>query len=127
MQIPEDGYWKKSKANVHEYVPTYRSMSAGESDFLNGAGGKLEAKMVTSTMIAGSQHFAGTIGIHVPSTGGQAVNSIIEFSVLTRSVETMLNHKKRFRQTLGPIMRRMSMAAEVLPTARLIMANGWHM
>ena len=83
--------------------------------------------MVTSTMISGLQHIAEMVGFQTPSGGEQAVKSSIEFNAPIRRVETMLNHKKRFRQTLSPMIRRMRMATEALPTAIPIMANGWHM
>lgn len=70
-------------------------------DFISNSmhGDVLELPIVTSVMMTGFQHVAARIvKSHMASGGVHAVKRRMEFNMLKRKVDTMANHKKRFRQ-----------------------------
>ena len=96
IEIPEKGHGQKGEADIDEDVPT--CVQGQEIQCMGAKVDLLEVKMVTFVMIVGSQQFAVIKMFHSPSVGVHAANSKIEFNMLTRNVETIVNHTNRFRQ-----------------------------
>ncbi len=83
--------------------------------------------MVTSVIITGFQQCAVMKGFQRPSAGLHGAKRSIEFNMLMRNVEIMVNHRKLFRHQLGPISLSTRAATATLPVARPMIANGWQM
>lgn len=86
--------------------------------------GLLEEKVDRLMPTLGSQHLAAIRGFQEPSTGLHDRVMRMDTKLLINSVETMLNHKNRWRHTLTVKMRRSRAATEVRLMAMAMMLIG---
>lgn len=118
------GYkWNERKADIHEGIPACNHVSV--QPIYQSVEHIPEVVTASASGIISVKHLPpGTVLFQKDSTGLHCTQLTIEYTELSRSVDTTLKYRKHLRQVDGPMILNKRTATEILPMATAMAASG---